>query len=195
MSTLPTYTPHNYTGSDRVGIFVPDPRQENGAIEVCSTSTHRAPMILAALNRPIFAYQIHAADNDSNGNPRRATVVYAPNGSIAAVMDHGYSGDRIPRDAVTLARVDVTPRAYREIVAHGADLDAARKYLAAHPDGVTGWAWADVDDGPERWRTFRQRAKALGLNPKRLSEIASQVCVVLELRSNGYDWTGPGVAS
>lgn len=195
MSTLPTYTPHNYTGSDRVGIFVPDPRQENGAIEVCNTSARHAPMILAALNRPIPTYQVHAADNDSNGNPRRATVVYAPNGSIAAVMDHGYLGDRIPRDAVTLASVAVAPRAYREIIAVGADLDAARKYLAAHPDGTVGWPWSTIDDGPARFKTFRQRAKALGLNPKRLDEIASKVCVVLELRANGYGWTGPGVAS
>ena len=54
-----------------------------------------------------------AANNDTNGNPRRCFVVIdGAKGAIIAVQDEGYAGDRIRDtwpDARYLGRFDTTP--------------------------------------------------------------------------------------
>ena len=70
------------------------------------------------------------AENDRNGNPRRAFVIHQHNSNsvsrLIGVYDEGYSGfDAIPkryRDAAAACiNVNVTPREYRSWLKAGAE--------------------------------------------------------------------------
>ena len=64
-------------------------------------------------------YQVIQTTNDANGNPRRLTLVHDVNYSyeLIAVYEHGYSGDRIPMNAVILCAITVSPKEYQDQVA------------------------------------------------------------------------------
>ena len=69
-------------------------------------------------------YAIHvAAENDRNGNPRRAYMVYDDAGGYVGTVDEGYRGQGAlgcsglfgdTDKVIVLARVDTTPRYYRD---------------------------------------------------------------------------------
>lgn len=62
-------------------------------------------------------YQILSTTNDTNGNPRRLTCVYAGPGDpyescLVEVIEHGYTGHRVPHGAFQLPGVNITPAEY-----------------------------------------------------------------------------------
>lgn len=71
----------------------------------------------------ILAFQHLRTTNDTNGNPRRAWVVYGANGAIVRINDEGYNGRAAVRGLEVagipeLDPVEVTPKTYNALRRH-----------------------------------------------------------------------------
>ncbi len=61
------------------------------------------------------------ASNDTNGNPRRAFVIWSSDGTLLDVIDEGYSGKpQWLRELADLGDIKVTATEYREILKQSA---------------------------------------------------------------------------
>lgn len=67
-------------------------------------------------------YQHVRANNDVNGNPRRAFIVYAADGTVLDVIDEGYAGPPAwLRELHQLPTFSVTVTEYKNWLRHKAD--------------------------------------------------------------------------
>jgi len=71
-------------------------------------------------------YQEWRTKNDRNGNPRRITVVWHPDGELSNVIEHGYGGcpyreEKSQKGNADLGFVFVPPAEYRDMVKTATD--------------------------------------------------------------------------
>ena len=133
-----------------------------------------------------YLYQVWNADNDMNGNPRRVTMVYAPDGSIVAAFDDNYAGDHIPPGAVTLPTVRCKIMEYRDALKVEEWRQVARRYLDhLYPTGIEHIGRKALKSNTFA-KLFRNRVIACRGKVRDLEGIRSSIWAIEEHRRNGY---------